>query len=115
MSHWIRVGFEIRHPSWHREEVFDLLERHGVAYRVKERGEPARRAVGHGAVRLRAAPRPGSASPLRRVLPRRRPAWWAERIREWAAQGREPFIDFNNDGHGHAVRKAETLRGMLRC
>jgi uncharacterized protein YecE (DUF72 family) len=41
--------------------------------------------------------------------------WWADRIREWAAQGREPFIDFNNDGHGHAVRKAETLRGMLRC
>ena len=41
--------------------------------------------------------------------------WWAGRIREGAAQGREMFNCFNNDGHGHAVRKAETLRGMLRC
>ena len=41
--------------------------------------------------------------------------WWADRSREWAAQGREVFVHFNNDGHGHAVRKAETLRGMLRC
>jgi uncharacterized protein YecE (DUF72 family) len=39
----------------------------------------------------------------------------ADRIREGAAQGREMSIDFTNDGHGDAVRKAETLRGMLRC
>ena len=24
----------MRHPSWHREEVFDLLERHGITYCV---------------------------------------------------------------------------------
>ena len=41
--------------------------------------------------------------------------WWAERIREWSAQGREVFAHFNDDGHGHAIRKAETLRGMLGC
>ena len=41
--------------------------------------------------------------------------WWAERIRERSAQGRAMFIDLDNDGHGHAVGKAETLRGMLRC
>jgi uncharacterized protein YecE (DUF72 family) len=40
--------------------------------------------------------------------------WWAERMREWSTQEREPFIDFRNDGHGQAVRKAETLCGMLR-
>ena len=39
--------------------------------------------------------------------------WWAERIREWSTQGRELFIDFNNDGHGQAVRNAGTLRRML--
>jgi hypothetical protein len=39
--------------------------------------------------------------------------WWAERIREWSAQGREPFIDFNNDGHVQAVRDAGTPRAML--
>jgi uncharacterized protein YecE (DUF72 family) len=39
----------------------------------------------------------------------------ADRIREWAAQGREMSIDFSNDGHRQAVRNAENLRGMLRC
>ena len=34
---------------------------------------------------------------------------------EWSAQGREMFNCFNNDRHGHGVRKAETLPGMLRC
>jgi uncharacterized protein YecE (DUF72 family) len=38
--------------------------------------------------------------------------WWAERSREWSTQEREPFIDFNNDGHGQAVRNAGTPRTM---
>lgn len=28
----MKVVMELRHPSWHREEVFALLERHGTAY-----------------------------------------------------------------------------------
>jgi uncharacterized protein YecE (DUF72 family) len=39
--------------------------------------------------------------------------WWADRIREWDRGGRDVFAYFNNDGHGHAVRNAATLRGML--
>ena len=38
--------------------------------------------------------------------------WWADRSREWSAQGRERFIDLDNDGHGQAVRDAGTLRTM---
>jgi uncharacterized protein YecE (DUF72 family) len=39
--------------------------------------------------------------------------WWADRSRECSRQGRETFIDFNNKGHGQAVRNAGTLRTML--
>jgi len=39
--------------------------------------------------------------------------WWAERIAEWRAQGREVYAYFNNDGHGHAVRNALTLRQLV--
>jgi uncharacterized protein YecE (DUF72 family) len=39
--------------------------------------------------------------------------WWADRIREWTAQGRDLYAYFNNDGHAYAVRNAETLRGLL--
>ena len=31
---WVPVAVELRHPSWHHEEVFALLERHRAAYCV---------------------------------------------------------------------------------
>ena len=39
--------------------------------------------------------------------------WWAERIREWLDQGHDVCAYFNNDGQGHAVENARTLRGLL--
>jgi uncharacterized protein YecE (DUF72 family) len=39
--------------------------------------------------------------------------WWAQRIREWGPAGKDVYAYFNNDGHGHAVRNAETLRSLL--
>jgi len=39
--------------------------------------------------------------------------WWAERIRQWEAAGWDVYAYFNNDGDGHAVLNAETLRGLL--
>ena len=39
--------------------------------------------------------------------------WWAGRIFEWQAAGRDVFVYFNNDGGGNAVRNALTLRGLL--
>jgi len=38
MPLWIKVAVEFRHPSWHTEEVFSLLEREGVAYCAPSRG-----------------------------------------------------------------------------
>ena len=31
---WVRVAVEFRHPSWHCEEIFALLEEHRAAYCV---------------------------------------------------------------------------------
>jgi uncharacterized protein YecE (DUF72 family) len=39
--------------------------------------------------------------------------WWAARVREWAAQGRDVFAYFNNDAYGHALRNADTLKRLL--
>jgi uncharacterized protein YecE (DUF72 family) len=39
--------------------------------------------------------------------------WWADRIGEWRAGGREVFAYFNNDGQGNAVRNAQTLRSFV--
>ena len=39
--------------------------------------------------------------------------WWATRIGEWTASGRDVFAYFNNDGDANAVRNARTLQAML--
>ncbi|MBV9850579.1 MAG: DUF72 domain-containing protein [Armatimonadetes bacterium] len=110
---WLRTAVELRHPSWQREETFRLLERHGTAYCVMSgAGLPCvlRATAPFVYVRLH--------GPDRNFLyagsyPDDDLQWWAERIREWAAQGREVFAYFNNDGEGNAVRNADTLRRLL--
>jgi uncharacterized protein YecE (DUF72 family) len=109
----LRVAMELRHPSWQREEVFALLERHGAAYCVMSgAGLPCvlRATAPFVYVRLH-GPDPShlyggaySDQDLR---------WWADRMNEWAAQGRTVFAYFNNDGGGNAVRNADTLRALL--
>jgi uncharacterized protein YecE (DUF72 family) len=107
------AAVEFRHPSWHREATFALLERHGAAYCVMSgAGLPCILRATAPFVYLRChGPDPqhlyaGSYSDdsLR---------WWAERIREWDAMGRSVLVYFNNDGEGNAVRNAAALRRLL--
>lgn len=59
----------------------------------------------------------GLPSDARPVMELRHPswnAWWAARIREWLAQGRDVFAYLNNDLGGNAVRDARALRDALR-
>ena len=109
----LRLAFEFRNPSWHEERVFALLERHGAAYCVMSGARlpcVLRATASFVYVRLH-GPDPehlyaGSYSDddLR---------WWAARIDEWRRLERDAFVYFNNDGHGHAVRNARTLKRMV--
>ena len=110
---WIRVAVEMRHASWHREEVFALLERHGAAYCVMSgAGLPCiLRATApfvyvrmHGPDHHHLYGGSYSDDDLR---------WWADRLGEWRAAGREAFVYFNNDGEGNAVRNALTLGRLV--
>lgn len=72
----------------------------------------ALRAPGHGSVRLH-GPDPkhlygGSYSDADL-------GWWADRIHDWQRLGHAVFAYFNNDGGGHAVRNAWTLRDRLQA
>ncbi len=110
---WIQVAMEFRHPSWHREEVFALLEQAGAGYCVMSGAHlpcVLQATAPFVYVRLH-GPDPqhlygGSYSEddLR---------WWADRIREWQAMSRDVFAYFNNDWEGTAVRNADTLRSLL--
>jgi uncharacterized protein YecE (DUF72 family) len=110
---WMRVAVEFRHASWHDEAVYALLERYGVAYCVMSgAGLPCvlRATAPFVYVRLH-GPDPGhlyAGSYSDADL-----GWWAARIGEWAASGRDVYAYFNNDGHGHAVRNALRLRELV--
>ena len=110
---WIRVAVEFRHPSWDHPDVYGLLERHGAAYCIMSGANlPCilRATAPFVYVRLHGPDHQhlygGSYSDADL-------GWWADRIREWAAGGRDVFVYFNNDGGGNAVRNADTLRWIL--
>ena len=110
---WVRTAVELRHPSWVDDHVFALLEQHGAAYCVMSgAGLPCelRATADFVYVRLH-GPDPhslygGSYSDADLH-------WWAGRLGEWEADGREVFVYFNNDGDGNAVRNAATLAHLL--
>ena len=109
---WMRVAVEFRHPSWHDEAVYALLERHGAAYCVMSgAGLPCvlRATAPFVYVRLHG---PDDAHLYAGSYPDADLRWWADRIGEWTRDGRDVYAYFNNDGHGHAVRNAETLRAL---
>lgn len=110
---WMRVAVEFRHDSWHTDEVFALLERHGAAYCIMSGANlpcVLRVTAPFVYVRMHGPDHEhlygGSYSDADL-------AWWADRIHEWRDAGRDVFVYFNNDGGGNAVRNAWTLRGML--
>jgi uncharacterized protein YecE (DUF72 family) len=109
----LRVAVELRHPSWHDESAFELLERHGAAYCVMSgAGLPCvLRATApfvyvrmHGPDHHHLYAGSYSDDDLR---------WWADRVREWEGMGRDVFVYFNNDGGGNAVRNADRMRELL--
>jgi uncharacterized protein YecE (DUF72 family) len=110
---WMRVAVEFRHPSWHVDEVFALLERHGAAYCVMSGARlpcVLRATAPFVYVRMH-GPDPGHLYAGSYPEPDLR--WWADRVREWAGAGQDVYAYFNNDGHGHAVRDAERLRELV--
>ncbi|GIF76426.1 DUF72 domain-containing protein [Asanoa siamensis] len=111
---WIRVTVEFRHPSWHDEAVFALLERHGAAYCVMSGAKlpcVLRATAPFVYVRLHG---PDDRHLYAGSYSDDSLRWWAERIGEWRAQHRDVYAYFNNDGEGNAVRDATTLLRHLR-
>ena len=109
----LRVCLEFRHPSWHQDSVFELLEQHRTAYCVMSGAHlPCllRATADFVYVRLHG---PDTHHLYSGSYSDNDLDWWAERILEWSRQGRDVFVYFNNDGEGHAVRNADTLKTLV--
>lgn len=110
---WMRPVVEFRHPSWTDDTVFALLERRGAAYCVMSGAAlPCILRATSELVYIRLHG-PDTASLYAGSYSSADIEWWADRIREWEAQGRQVYAYFNNDGGGNAVRDADALRSAL--
>jgi len=110
---WLPVAVEFRHESWHTEEVFALLERHGAAYVVMSgAGLPCilRATAGFVYVRFHG---PDHQHLYGGSYDDASMRWWADRIGEWRDQGLDVYGYFNNDADGNAVRNGLTLSGLV--
>ena len=110
---WLRVAVEFRHPSWLDDRVFEILSRHGAAYVVMSGARlpcvlkataPFVYVRMHGPDHHHLYAGCYSDADL---------GWWADRIQDWRSHGHSVFVYFNNDGYGHAVRNAWTLRRLV--
>jgi len=109
---WMRTSVELRHPSWDSEEVYDLLARSRAAYCVMSgAGLPCilRATTDFVYVRLHG---PSAEHLYAGSYSDDDLGWWADRIAEWRDSGRDVYAYFNNDGEGHAVRNARTLKRL---
>jgi uncharacterized protein YecE (DUF72 family) len=110
---WIRLAVEFRHLSWHCDEIFGLLAAHDAAYCVMSGAHlpcVLNVTTDFAYVRMHGPDHDhlyaGSYSDADLM-------WWAGRIQEWSAAGKDVFVYFNNDGNANAVRNARSLRRML--
>jgi uncharacterized protein YecE (DUF72 family) len=109
----MRVALEFRHHSWHHEDVFAMTEHHQAAYCVMSGARlpcVLRATAPFTYVRMHG---PDNDDLYAGTYPDSDLAWWAQRICEWAATGKDVFVYFNNDGYGHAARNAEELWQLL--
>ena len=113
MPEWVSLAVEFRHDSWHCAEVFGILERHGAAYTVMSgAGLPCILRATAPVVYVRMHG-PDTRELYAGSYSDADLHWWAERIREWADQGRDVYVYFNNDGGGNAVRNSWALRHFV--
>lgn len=110
---WIRLAVEFRHTEWHTESVFQLLESRNAAYCIMSgAGLPCVLRATAPFVYLRLHG-PSDDHLYGGHYSNADLLWWAGRIQEWEAGGKDVYVYFNNDGGGSAVFNAETLKSLV--
>ena len=106
-----RYAFEFRDPSWHGPEILTLLKARNIAFcqfDLAGQHTPPVVSADFVYVRLHGPARAYAGSYSRGSLLR-----WAKHAREWAAQGRDVYVFFDNDKEGRAVKDAKRLLRLL--
>jgi len=100
----LRFAFEVRHASWHTEETYALLRRHGTALCLAETEKdspPEVLTADFTYLRLR---RPAYATKELKA--------WKERIDNWLRQGIDVYAYFKHEEAGQAPAFAQRLLSL---
>jgi uncharacterized protein YecE (DUF72 family) len=104
----LRVAVEFRHESWFGDEVREVVERHGAALCLADRGSrpivPVWRTADWGYVRFHSGTGKPETCYGRSSLQR-----WAERIAGCWRPSEDVYVYFNNDPNGCALRDARVF------
>ncbi len=107
----LRFAFEFRHPSWFRDEVYELLALQGCALAIADTPDyPISFELTAEFVYARLH---GHTALYQSAYSDEELAEWAERARAWSAAGRDVFVYFDNDFLARAPRDALRLRMTL--
>lgn len=106
-----RYALECRHPSWFKDEVYDLLYRMGISVCIADSGGafPPYEILTAPFVYVRFH---GPGARYASKYSDEEMAAAAAKIGEWTKR-RDVYIYFNNDMHGYGIENAFKLREML--
>ncbi len=105
-----RHAFEVRSDGWYTDEVCDVLDRYGCAFCEHDlvRRQPPRVTGGFRYIRFH-----GATGKYQGRYGRDGLEPWAKDLKSWRRKGREAWVYFNNDLHGHALYDALELSDLL--
>ena len=108
-----RYAFELREPSWHHDEVYDLLRQYNVAvclFDIRKFETPEIITADFVYVRLHGPSEQAYQGSYDEATLKR----WARSIRRWQKTLTGIYVYFDNDQAGYAVQDALRLKKMLR-
>ncbi len=106
-----RFAFEFRDPSWHRDEVFELLDNNAAAlciYDLEGKTSPLVTTSDFVYVRLH--------GPARAYTGQYHPSTlrgWLSKARGWQRKGKDVYVFFDNDDQAAAVKNARRMKSFL--
>ncbi len=106
----LRYAFELRHPSWHVDAVYEILHHFNAAFCIFDIGgfhAPLEVTADWAYMRLHGPGEKYEGSYAQPTLRR-----WARRIEDWSSL-RQIEVYFDNDQAGYAAANALSLKKML--
>jgi uncharacterized protein YecE (DUF72 family) len=107
-----RYAFEFRDQSWYTDSTYQLLQDYNCAFCIYDfayHQSPVVITTDFVYVRLHGPENKYDGSYSDQVL-----SDWASRSKMWISQGKQVYIYFDNDIHGHAPVDAQRLQQMLQ-